>query len=117
MNKVKRIVTNISTENIQQSTLFYGEILGLDVLMDHGWIKTYGNNNQMQVQISVATEGGNGTPVPELSIEVEAIGELYEQMKTAGFEIVYPFTEEEWGVKRFFVKDPFGKIVNILQHI
>lgn len=24
---------------------------------------------------------------------------------------------EPWGVRRFYVRDPFGKLVNILQHV
>lgn len=37
-------------------------------------------------------------------------------MKNSGFEITYKLTDEDWGVRRFFVIDPFGKLVNILSH-
>jgi hypothetical protein len=30
---------------------------------------------------------------------------------------VYPLTNEPWGVRRFFVKDPSGTIVNVLSHV
>jgi uncharacterized glyoxalase superfamily protein PhnB len=30
--------------------------------------------------------------------------------------IVYPLTNEPWGVRRFFVKDPNGLIINVLSH-
>ena len=69
--QVKRIVANIATEDVAQAKRFYQDILGLDLLMDHGWIVTYGSAQKMTVQVSVATEGGSGTPVPDLSIEVD----------------------------------------------
>lgn len=113
---IKRIVANIKTDDLSKADLFYKDILGLDILMDHGWIKTFGNNEGAKVQVSFATQGGNGTEVPLLSIEVDYINELYEKIQQAGFEITYGITDEKWGVRRFFVKDPFGNLINILEH-
>ena len=38
--KVKRIVANIATKDVAVAKRFYQDILGLDVLMDHGWLAT-----------------------------------------------------------------------------
>lgn len=114
--KVKRITANIHTADIAAAEQFYGDILGLDVLMDHGWIKTYGSAQKMTLQLSFAQEGGSGTPTPDLSIEVDDVDEAYQQFKSAGFRIEYDITDEPWGVRRFYVRDPFGKLVNILAH-
>lgn len=114
--KVKRIVANIQTQKTSAAKRFYQGVLGLEILMDHGWIATYGSNAKMPVQISFAKEGGSGTPVPDLSIEVDDVEEAFKRMKKARFKIEYPLTEEPWGVKRFFVRDPFGRLVNILSH-
>jgi len=83
--RVKRIVANISTPELDAARRFYGDILGLEVVMDHGWITTYGSNEQMRVQ-------------------------------KAGVPIEYGPADEPWGVRRFYVRDPFGKLVNILVH-
>ncbi|MGO4841412.1 VOC family protein, partial [Rhizobiaceae sp. 2RAB30] len=64
----------------------------------------------------VATEGGSGTPVPDLSIEVDDVDDALEAMKRAGFVPEYGPADEPWGVRRFYVRDPFGKLVNILSH-
>ncbi len=114
--KVQRIVANIATPDVGAARRFYQEVLGLDVLMDHGWIATYGSGAKMSVQLSVATEGGSGTPVPDLSIEVDDVEEALEAMKRAGFAPEYGPADEPWGVRRFYVRDPFGKLVNILSH-
>lgn len=113
---VVRIVANVAADDPKAAEAFYGDILGLDLAMDHGWIATYAAGGEMRPQISFATEGGAGTPVPDLSIEVDDVEAVYTRMTAAGFGIVYPLTDEEWGVRRFYVRDPFGKVVNILQH-
>jgi catechol 2,3-dioxygenase-like lactoylglutathione lyase family enzyme len=33
-----------------------------------------------------------------------------------GLEIVHPLTDEPWGVRRFFVKDPNGVVLNVVSH-
>jgi catechol 2,3-dioxygenase-like lactoylglutathione lyase family enzyme len=67
---VKRIITNISTSDVSKARRFYADILGLEVVMDFGWIVTFASPAQMAPQLSVATEGGFGTLVPDISIEV-----------------------------------------------
>jgi len=56
--KVNRIVANINTKDIAEAERFYHDVLGLDLLMDHGWIRTYGSNEEMSIQISFASQGG-----------------------------------------------------------
>lgn len=114
--RVKRIVADIHAPDIAVAKRFYHDVLGLDVLMDHGWIATYGSDEQMSIQISVASQGGSGTPTPDLSIEVDDLDTALEGMRGAGFPIEYGPANEPWGVRRFFVRDPFGKLVNILAH-
>lgn len=115
--KVKRIVANIETKKVSAAKRFYQGVLGLEVLMDMGWIATYGSDKKMTIQMSFMKEGGSGTPVPDLSIEVDDVDEAFRRMKKARFKIEYKLTEEPWGVRRFYVRDPFGRLVNILQHI
>ena len=115
--KVKRIVANIATGDVAKAKRFYRDILGLDLLMDHGWLVTYGSAEKMTVQVGVATEGGSGTPVPDLSIEVDDVDEALLRIKKAKIKIEYGPADEPWSVRRFYVRDPFGKLVNILMHV
>jgi catechol 2,3-dioxygenase-like lactoylglutathione lyase family enzyme len=114
--KVKRIVADVYSTDIALAKAFYQDVLGLDLLMDHGWIATYGSREQMSVQISFASEGGSQTPTPDLSIEVDDVEAALEGMTKAGFPIEYGPADEPWGVRRFYVRDPFGRLVNILAH-
>ena len=113
---VKRIVANVAADQIDTARAFYGEALGMTVAMDLGWIMTFAADGSMAPQISVATEGGSGTPVPEISIEVDDLAEVHERMQAAGFTIEYGPVTEPWGVTRFYVRDPFRRLVNILEH-
>jgi catechol 2,3-dioxygenase-like lactoylglutathione lyase family enzyme len=114
--KVKRIVANIDTQDVAAAKRFYQDVLGLELLMDHGWIATYGSRDHMSIQVSFASQGGSGTPTPDLSIEVDDLDAALERMKRAGFRLEYGPTDEPWGVRRFYVRDPFGKLINILAH-
>jgi catechol 2,3-dioxygenase-like lactoylglutathione lyase family enzyme len=115
--QVKRIVANLAVLDLSQARAFYQDVLGLELLMDHGWIQTYGSQTEMTIQVSFAAEGGSGAPVPDLSIEVDDVDASLELMRAAGFSIEYGPANEPWGVRRFFVRDPFGKLVNILAHM
>jgi catechol 2,3-dioxygenase-like lactoylglutathione lyase family enzyme len=114
--KVRRIVANIETQDIAAANRFYRDVLGLEVVMDHGWLTTYGSHETMNVQVSFASQGGSDTPVPDLSIEVDDVEAAFRAMTNAGFPIEYGPADEPWRVRRFFVRDPFGKLVNILAH-
>ncbi len=113
---VLRIIPNLPAADPDTARLFYHDLLGLDVVMDHGWILTFASEAPTVPQVSVASEGGSGTIVPDLSIEVDDVDTLYHRATTMGFGILYDLTDEPWGVRRFYVRDPFGKVINILSH-
>ena len=53
---------------------------------------------------------------PQLPIEVDAVDRVHALAVEPGLGIVYPLTDEPWGVRRFFGTDPNGVILNILSH-
>lgn len=114
--KVNRIVANVETADPASVAHFYKDVLGLELLMDHGWIATYGTAGNMSVQVSFASEGGSGTPVPGLSIEVDDVDAVFAAVTAGGYTVEYGPADEPWGVRRFFVRDPAGTLVNIVMH-
>ena len=113
---VIRIVANIASNELDAAKAFYGDALGMNIVMNLGWIMTFAAEGSAAPQISVATEGGSGTTVPDLSIEVDNLSDVRRRMQAAGFEIEYGPVTEPWGVTRFYVRDPFGRLVNVLEH-
>jgi catechol 2,3-dioxygenase-like lactoylglutathione lyase family enzyme len=113
---VKRIVPNVPTEKVEPATSFYRDVLGMTIGMDLGWIVTFVADGSAAPQVSIAVEGGSGTPVPDISVEVDDLDEVYARATQAGFAVEYGPVTEPWGVRRFFVRDPFGRLLNILMH-
>jgi len=113
---VRRIVADIETANPQELAAFYERILGLKTVMDQGFIVTVAAEARAPIQISFASEGGSGTPVPGLSIEVDDLDEVLAKVREANVAIEYGPVDEPWGVRRFFIRDPAGTLLNILKH-
>lgn len=113
---VIRIVPNIAASDLETGRRFYTEVLGLGIVMDLGWIVTFAAAGDASPQLSVALEGGSGAPVPDLSIEVDNFDEVHARVLAAGLTVEYGPLVEPWGVRRFFVRDPFGRLLNILVH-
>ena len=54
--------------------------------------------------------------LPDVSIGVDDVDTAHAAARELGCEIVYPLTDEPWEVRRFFVRDPNDKVLNILGH-
>lgn len=91
---VLRIVANIAAPDPAPAAAFYGDLLGLELRMELGWIQTWGNGQTPTAQISFASQGGAGTPVLDLSIEVTDAPALHARAVALGHDIVYPLTDE-----------------------
>lgn len=117
---MRRIVPNIYSNDIEKSMQFYTEFLGMDLAMDMDWILTFVSKENKTAQISIFRNDKN-KPLDNsaifLSIEVSNIDNWYEKAKKQKIEIVYPITNEDWEVRRFFIKDPNGVTINLLTHL
>jgi catechol 2,3-dioxygenase-like lactoylglutathione lyase family enzyme len=114
--KVLRIVADLAVADPGAAKAFYRDLFGLDLLMDLGWIVTMGARQRAPAQLSFMTEGGSGAPVPQLSIEVDSLDVVLERVRRRKVPIVYGPVVEPWGVRRFFVRDPAGTLINVLAH-
>ncbi|MFE9765668.1 VOC family protein [Streptomyces sp. NPDC005808] len=115
---VRRIVPDFqvdSEEAMRASSDFYG-LLGLEQVMHLGWAMTLASPSTPTAQITFCTEERTAPVVPDLSMEVEGVDAVYAQVVASGAEIVRELRDEEWGVRRFFVRDPNGRVVNVLGH-
>lgn len=113
---VLRIVPNLVARDPLALAAFYRDLFGLDIVMDHGWITTLSAKTAMAPQLGLASEGGAGTAVPDISIEVDDVDRVHDAVLRGGYDIVHPLTNEAWGVRRFYVRDPEGHVINVLSH-
>ena len=112
---VKRIKPNIVSNDFGASRRFYNNVIGLGGGDGLGWILFFGTDRR-EVQLSVMTLDIKAHVHPDVSIEVDDVDDVHARAVAAGAEIVYPLTDEEWGLRRFFVRDPNGAVINVTQH-
>jgi len=113
--RIRRAVPDIKSTAIEESREFYRDFLGFKIGMDMGWIVTFVSPSNPTAQISILGRDPSGT-VPNMSIEVEDVDAVHNRAVTRGLKIVYPLTDEPWGVRRFFVEDPNGLVLNVMSH-
>lgn len=115
---IRRVVPNLLTPDMDASRTFFGELLGFKVVMDLGWVVTFASPSNPTAQISVSPgDALKGQQMrPYLTIEVEDVDAVHAAALVRGYEVVHPLTDEPWGVRRFFVVEPGGLVLNILGH-
>ena len=113
---VNRIVPNLQAADTHVSQEFYADFLGLEPALDLGWIVSYRSPENPTAQVSVVTRDETAPEDSAISIGVSDVEEAYAEARRRGYEIVHPLTEEPWGVRRFFVRDPNGVVVNVVAH-
>lgn len=120
---VKRIVPNIGSTEPDLCREFYCGFQGLRPAMDMGWIATYVSPDNPTAQVNVLRSArsdiADGVPQPSVtvSVEVEDVGRAHREAVVRGYRIVYPLSDEPWGVRRFGVEDPNGVAINVMCHI
>ncbi len=115
--KIRRSVPDIHTRDLDASRSFYTGVLGFELGMDLGWIVGLCSPDNPTAQIQLITADATATVVPQISVEVGDVDEIHRRARDASCEIVHPLTDEPWGVRRFFVRDPNGVVVNVMQHM
>ena len=113
---VRRVVPALAVESLETAKDFYREVLGLQPVMDHGWVVTLADPDRLGAQLNLMTHDATAPVIPRVSIEVDDVDVAYAAAVDSGAEIVHPLTDEPWGVRRFFVRDPAGHVINVLAH-
>jgi uncharacterized glyoxalase superfamily protein PhnB len=112
---VRRVMPVVQSDALQGNREFY-RLLGFEEVMDLGWIMTLASPSTPAAQVSFMTSDKTAPVTPDMSVEVDDVDAAYAVMRDSGAEIVHPLQDEEWGVRRFFVRDPNGRVVNVLSH-
>lgn len=110
----QRAVANIRSDRATETRDFFVELLGFEVAMDLGWVVTLASPANPSAQLTIVA---NDDPAaPGISVEVDDVDAVHARALERGLEIAYPLRDEEWGVRRFMLREPSGTIVNILSH-
>ena len=117
--KYRRITPDINSNKIEERKKFYTDFIGLKLAMDMGWILTFISESNPTAQINLLLSDKKEIDNSNVAISIESsdVDGLYKKALAENVGIVYPLKVEDWGVKRFFIKDPNGVTVNIMCHI
>ncbi len=77
---------------------FFLDLLGFEVAMNMGWV------------------GNDDMAAPGISVEVPDVDAVHARAVERGLEIAYSLRDEEWGVRRFMLREPSGTLVNVVAH-
>jgi uncharacterized glyoxalase superfamily protein PhnB len=111
---VSRAVPNIKSDRPGETRDFFVGLLGFETAMDIGWVVTVTSPANPHVQVNIIS---NDDPAaPGISVGVNDVDAVHAKALEQGLEIVYPLRDEEWGVRRFMLREPSGTIVNVVSH-
>ncbi len=116
---IRRVVPDINTNQMQESVKFYTDLFGFQVVMDMDWITTLASPSNVTAQINLLKNQSLSPQQPglALSIEVADVDVVHAKAVALGAKIIYPLTNEPWGVRRFHVADPNNVIINVMMHL
>ena len=118
---IPRIVPYLQSADLEAIKEFYVGVLGLEVAMEEPDMPDFlglSSPDNPSAQIVVAAAGVE-QPLPSFGVDVgdpEAVDAAHAEALRRGLEVVYPPTDEPWGIRRFFVRDPSGSVISVLAH-
>lgn len=123
-NKMK-LNAGIITEKLQETKKFYTEVLEFGVSFENEFYLLMHTpdksaeigfllpNHPSQKPIFQSAFSGKGV---YLTIEVENVDEVYNQLKEKGIQMEIEIRDEPWGDRHFAIKDPNGIGVDIVTY-
>ena len=114
--RVVEIIADLHVPDLEEAREFYAGYLGLsNEVMNLGWVARH-TSPETGAFLQLVTEDASAPEVPVVTVKVDDVDAAYEEAQRRGYEIVHPLQDEEWGIRRFFVRAPDGNILNIARH-
>jgi catechol 2,3-dioxygenase-like lactoylglutathione lyase family enzyme len=119
--EIRRAMPVVRTDRPTEMRDFYRGFLGFRLAMDEDGMLMLASTSTPTTQLIVAWRSRTAVDPDvydvDVSIEVADVDAVYERARAERLEIVRPLRDEPWGIRRFFVRDPAGRTINIASHI
>lgn len=113
---VTQITANLPVADLVAAEDFYCGFLGLKTEeFNLGWVVRFSSPENGE-HVQLVTQDATAPEDSVISVKVDDVDAAYDEALRRGYDIVHPLTDEEWGIRRFFVRDPDGTVLNIAQH-
>ena len=114
--------TDVCVADVRVSVAFYTSLLGLDVIVDHGWYAELGA--QGRTLIALVQSGHEAIPAAAstpprgvlVSFEVDNAAAVYETARRLGCVVLVELVSE-LGQQHFMVSDPDGAVVDVIERV
>ena len=114
--KVVEIIADLEVEDLAAAQEFYAGYLGLSKQeFNLGWVARQ-TSPTTGATLQLLTRDATAPVNPVVSVKVDDVDEAYAEAQRRGYEIVHPLRDEDWGVRRFYVRAPDGNVLNVVQH-
>ncbi len=110
-------VVFLSVSNLEESTKFYGETLGLRLARDQGTCRIFHLSGTSYVGVCQGTppQGSNGLTLTMVSDDVDG---WYERLQTYKVKIKHsPKLNEKYQIYHFYLEDPDGYTIEIQRFV
>jgi catechol 2,3-dioxygenase-like lactoylglutathione lyase family enzyme len=120
-----KLNAGIITDKLEETRAFYTEVLNFGVTFENDFyllMHTPGHQAEIsflqpghpsQMPLFQAAFSGKGV---YLTIEVEEVDTIYQQMLEKGIEIAIELRDEPWGDRHFAIVDPNGVGIDIVRY-
>ncbi|MDO5987183.1 VOC family protein [Flavivirga amylovorans] len=120
MKKINRIITNICSDNLQESSDFYIKLFDFNVDYDSDWfVHLISNDKKLELGIIdrtneiVPKDFQNNPQGFYVTFVVDNADEIFQIAESEKFEIISKPTDTFYGQRRLLLKDPNGTLVDI----
>ncbi|KNX38399.1 VOC family protein [Luteipulveratus halotolerans] len=114
--RVTEIIADLPVADIDAARDFYADYLGLsNEEFNLGWVARF-TSPESGAHVQVVTKDATAPEDAAISVKVDDVDAAYAEARRRGYEIVHPLVDEEWGVRRFFVRSPDGTVINMVAH-
>ncbi len=124
--KIKRLLTNICSDNLELSKVFYTSLFDFDVDFDSDWF-IHLISKDKQLELGIIDRKNELIPAPYqehpqgvyITFVVENVDTLFEYAQNNGIEILEEPGDTFYGQRRMILKDPNGVLVDVsspMQH-
>ncbi|MBC9225672.1 glyoxalase [Aeromicrobium sp. 636] len=119
--KIRRAIPVLTTDDPAAARAFYESYLGFRVAMDEDGMLMFSSPSTPTTQVIVTypspTAVDPEAATVDVSVEVDDVDEAHRAALDAGWEVVRELRDEPWGIRRFFVRDPTGRVINVAAHL
>ena len=117
---VRRLLSNISSERLQESRDFYADLLGMEVASESDWYIRLRSPSDPGLELGLIQRNHpllpahwRAAPVGMyLTFVVDNVDDIHARAVVRGLPIVQPPRDEFYGQRRFLTRDPDGTLVD-----